>query len=307
MVIWRRWVFPILLVVIFALIAAALVKLAFFPDEQVAAEVPTAEMSDPVIPVARGSIVNQLDVAGTVARDEPVPLRSDVDGVVTEVFVGNGQHVAAGQPLVRVKLTDPERLVDFQAPFAGQISELALIRNQPTSVGTEFAQLTPDTFHVLGTIEPVQLYRLINAPTEATVTITGGPAPFVCTGLSVQVAEDATTSVRCNIPPDQTVFAGLPATVGITVGSVDDALVVPVTAVRGGSGSGVVWLDTGGGETEERTVTLGINDGTMVEVVEGLSEGDLIRQFVPGVVAPVEQYCYEISPGEEYCESGVTF
>lgn len=307
MVIWRRWVFPILMVLIFGVIAASLVKVAFFPDQQVAAVVPTAGMSDPVIPVERASIINQLDVAGTVARDAPVPLRSDVDGVVVDAYVGEGAVVTAGQALFRIRLTDPERFVTFAAPFGGQLSDVALIRNQPTSVGSEFAKLTPNTFHVLGTIEPVQLYRLINAPTEATVTITGGPAPFICTGLTVQVAEDATTSVRCAVPPEQTVFAGLPATIGITVGSVEDALVVPVTAVRGGGGSGIVWLDDGTGETEERTVTLGVNDGTVVEVIEGLAEGDMIRQFVPGVVAPAEEFCYEIAPGEEFCETGVTF
>ncbi len=112
MVVWRRWVFPILLLVIFGLIAAALVKVAFFPDEQTAAEVPSAGISDPVIPVERGSIVNQLDVSGTVARDAPVPLRADIDGVVTEVFVGEG-HVDAGQVLFRVKQNDPVRDLEF--------------------------------------------------------------------------------------------------------------------------------------------------------------------------------------------------
>src|SRR5690606_18552666 len=161
--------------------------------------------------------------------------------------------------------------------------------------------------HVLGTIEPVQLYRLINAPTDASLSIAGGPAPFTCTGLTVQVADDATTSVRCAIPAEQTVFAGLPATIGITVGTVEDALIVPTTAVQGGAGTGRVWVDTGEGEPEERTVTLGVSDGVNVEVVEGLEEGEMIRQFVPGILAPVEQFCYEIAPGEEVCESGVSW
>ena len=42
-------------------------------------------------------------------------------------------------------------------------------------------------------------------------------------------------------------------------------------------------------------------------MVEGLAEGDMIRQFVPGILAPVEQFCYEIAPGEEACESGVSW
>ena len=307
MTVWRKWVLPILTLIVFGAIAASLVKVAFFPDAQASAEQPSGQIADPVIPVERGSIVNALDVAGTVARDAPVALKSDVEGVVVEALVADGQRVAAGQVLFRVKTDSPVRTVDLVAPFAGDLSDVALVKNQRASVGVEYAKLTPLTFHVLGTIEPVQLYRLINAPTDASLSIAGGPAPFTCTGLTVQVADDATTSVRCAIPAEQTVFAGLPATIGITVGTVEDALIVPTTAVQGGAGSGRVWVDTGAGEPEERTVTLGVSDGVSVEVVEGLAEGDMIRQFVPGILAPVEQFCYEIAPGEEVCESVVSW
>jgi hypothetical protein len=40
-----------------------------------------------------------------------------------------------------------------------------------------------------------------------------------------------------------------------------------------------------GGEQEERPVTLGLNDGVNVEVVDGLEEGELVLQFVPGASA----------------------
>jgi len=307
MTVWRKWVLPILTLIVFGAIAASLVKVAFFPDEQAQTEQPSGQIADPVVPVERGSITNALDVAGTVARDAPVTLKSDVERVVVEALVADGQRVTAGQVLFRVKTDYPVRTVDLVAPFAGDLSDVALVKNQRASVGVEYAKLTPLTFHVLGTIEPVQLYRLINAPTDASLSIAGGPAPFTCTGLTVQVADDATTSVRCAIPAEQTVFAGLPATIGITVGTVEDALIVPTTAVQGGAGTGRVWVDTGEGEPEERTVTLGVSDGVNVEVVEGLEEGEMIRQFVPGILAPVEQFCYEIAPGEEVCESGVSW
>jgi multidrug efflux pump subunit AcrA (membrane-fusion protein) len=94
----------------------------------------------------------------------------------------------------------------------------------------------------------------------------------------------------------------------LALGQVDDALVIPVTAVQGGAGSGKVWVDAGdGSEPEERAVTLGVNDGVMVEVTEGLAEGDSVRQFVPGFVAPVEEFCYEVSPGVEQCDSGMSW
>jgi len=302
MIVWRRWVFPILMVILFAVIGAALVKLAFFPDRTEAALEPSAAIADSVVAVERGDVVNALSLPGTVARDAAFPVRSATDGVVTAVHVGEGT-VAAGQPLFTIKQSDPVRNVDVLAPEAGDISEIAVVKGQGATVGGDLATLTPARFHILSTVEPVQLYRLLNAPTEASVTIQGGPAPFTCTGLKVQVAEDGTTSVRCSVPADQVVFAGLQATLDINAGTVQGVLVVPTTAVKGGTGTGSVWIDAGdGSDPQEREVTLGVSDGTVVEVTAGLEEGEQIRQFVPGLAAANEPVCYDDGMGGEYCE-----
>ena len=65
-------------------------------------------------------------------------------------------------------------------------------------------------------------------------------------------------------------------------------------------------LDVDKGQVETK-VELGVSDGTMVEVKSGLKEGDQVRQFVPGIAAPVEEFCYEVSPGEEVCETGTSW
>ncbi|PVE96081.1 biotin/lipoyl-binding protein [Microbacterium sp. TPD7012] len=308
MIVWRRWIFPLLLVLVFGACAAALVKIAFFPDRAESVVSPEAGITDPVVAVERGSVVNALSLSGNVARDDKYGVRSELNGTVTAVHVGEGATVAAGQALFTVRKEDPRADIDVLAPEGGDVSEIALVKGQTVSVGTESYTLTPARYHLLATVEPVQLYRLVNAPTEGTVTIAGGPAPFVCTGVGVQVSAEGTASVRCAIPGDQTVFAGLPATMDLALGQVEDALVIPVTAVQGGAGTGNVWVDAGDGtEPEERAVKLGVNDGVMVEVVEGLEEGDSIRQFVPGFVAPVEEFCYEVSPGVEQCDSGMNW
>ena len=308
MIVWRRWIFPLLLVVVLAAGAAALVKIAFFPDRTVAQVSPEASITDPVVAVERGSVVNELSLSGNVARDEDYTVRSEITGTVTAVHVGEGATVAAGQKLFTVKQDEPKKDIDVLAPEAGEVSEIALVKGQTTSVGTETYKITPARYHVLATVEPVQLYRLVNAPTDASVTITGGPAPFTCTGVRVEVSAEGTASVRCAVPAAQVVFAGLPAALDLALGQVDDALVIPVTAVQGGSGTGNVWVDSGdGSDPEERAVTLGVNDGTIVEIVSGLEEGESIRQFVPGFVAPVQENCYEIAPGVEQCDTGMSW
>ncbi len=306
MVIWRRWVFPILMVLAFGAIAASLTKMAFFSADDQSTISPGGSVSDPVVSVETATIVNNLSLQGKIARDSDTTLRSTSSGNVTAVHVGDGGVVAAGQALFTVKIENGNR-VDVVAPESGRLSGFGIVAGQDVTTGTEIGKLTPDRFHLLATVEPVQLYRLLNAPAEAEVTITGGPAPFVCTGLSTQVSEDGATSVRCSIPGDQIVFPGLPAQLNIAVGTAENVLAIPATAVKGGSGTGVVWLAGADGATTETKVELGVSDGTLVQVLSGLNEGDQIRQFVPGIAAPVEEFCYEVAPGEEVCETGTSW
>ncbi|MCT9002828.1 efflux RND transporter periplasmic adaptor subunit [Microbacterium memoriense] len=302
MLVWRRWIFPLFLLLVCAAIAAALVKLAFFPDRVDAAALnPGGEVTTPTVTVERGSIVDELSVDATIARDDDVIVRAQVEGTITAVAVASGQTVAAGQVLVTVKQTYPVKSIDIVAPEAGEITSFELVKGQPVSLGIEVAKLTPARYHLVGTVDPVLLYRLVGAPTDAEVTIQGGPAPFTCTGLAVQVGEDGSTSVACAVPTDQQVFAGLKATLAVQAGAADDALVIPTTAVRGGAGTGVVWVDAEG-TPEERTIALGVTDGTQVQVTEGLVEGDTIRQFAPGSTAGDEPVCYDDGAGGQYCE-----
>ena len=90
--------------------------------------------------------------------------------------------------------------------------------------------------------------------------------------------------MRCSVPADQKVFAGMPATISVDAGSASDTLLVPVTAVEGKVGSGFVWLvpDSGDASQAVKTaVTLGITDGTNIQVTAGLKADQKILQFVP--------------------------
>jgi multidrug efflux pump subunit AcrA (membrane-fusion protein) len=71
------------------------------------------------------------------------------------------------------------------------------------------------------------------------------------------------------------------ATVRVQAGLAENVLVVPITAVQGSVQTGKVWMVGPDGAEEERAVTLGITDGDMIEVREGLAEGDQVLQFVP--------------------------
>lgn len=306
----RKWVFPILGLVVAAAIAVALVKLAFFGTSTAGAggEQPTGGFADPQVPVMISTVSNDVVLSGTVKADDAVAVKSPLDGSVIQVDVGVGSRVTAGDQLGVIKGTNSAGravTVSIEASATGTISALSIVANQTTTAGTVVAQIAPPGFYITAAVQPVDRYRLVDAPTEAQVTVSGGPAPFTCTSLTVTTplagagtgtgtddpgtgdpAAGSGTTARCVVPADVTVFPDLVAQLTISAGIAENVLVVPVTAVLGAAESGVVYVvDPETGETEERPVTLGLSDGINVEVVDGLEEGELVMQFVPGAPA----------------------
>lgn len=326
----RKWVFPILRIILILVIAVALGKLAFFPDQAEEADpaVPTGEIVEPRTVVGLGSITNDVIVQATISADAAVPVKSTAAGTVDEIFVAQGAGVSAGDVVFDVKVEierDPAASVDAEgkplpaifrylevtAPASGILSSLGVIEGQAVTIGEVTGQVAPPTFSVSGTLEPAQQYRLVNQPTEASVAISGGPAPFVCTGLRIVTplpgstgtdggggsggssgtagggtgGGGSSTTVTCPVPNGQVVFSGLTAEMTLAGGKVDDVLVVPMTAVRGAAQTGTVWVSTADGGTEERPVGLGLSDGTFVEITGGLTEGEEILEFAPGALA----------------------
>ncbi|WP_231556370.1 hypothetical protein [Cryobacterium sp. MLB-32] len=205
----RTWIFPILRLLVISLIAVALVKLAFFPDGAEAGgdpTQPTGQITEPQVPVALGTITNNVTLTATVSADAALPVKATAVGTVDELFVAAGAPVTAGDKIYdirvetikdpvettdalgQVTMTQPKPVVTFSkvlAPATGLLSSLTVIHGQAVTVGDATGQVAPPSFSVSGSLSPDQQYRLQTRPTEASVTITNGPAPFTCTGLAV--------------------------------------------------------------------------------------------------------------------------
>ncbi|WP_208545080.1 efflux RND transporter periplasmic adaptor subunit [Rathayibacter sp. VKM Ac-2760] len=335
--------------VIIGAAAVALVKIAFFPDGSAEADptVPTGELTEPTVVVGRGTVTNDLTLQGTVAADPAVPVKATAAGTVDDVYIEQGATVASGDLIYdirvetvrdpvettgadgQVTVTQPPPSVRFErvyAPAAGVLSALGVIHDQAVTVGEVTGQVAPPTYAVTGSIDAEQLYRIQNRPTEAQVAVTGGPAAFTCTGLSISTplagegeassgetggtggtgtGGGSGTTFRCQVPGEVTVFPGLAATVTLAGGLAENVLVVPTTAVEGTAESGVVYRQAEDGSTEEVPVTLGLTDGVSIEVTGGVDEGATLLQFVPGAAAgdgeQLDGNCVSNPDGSVFC------
>ena len=317
----RRYVFPALRILVWAVIAVALVRIAFAGADvstEASGAVPTGQVVEPTVEATTATITNAVAVRASVVADPAVPVRATLAGTVSKLLATDGQAVDAGTPILEVRQetpqdpvtkTDPETgevtvterkpkvvVQQVTSPVAGTLA-LPTLKDQVVSVGDTVGSVSPGTLSVSGTLTPDQQYRLVGAPAEATVTLKGGPAPFTCTGLRIGAAAtpasppdpnvpDTTTTpsgtVTCALPGEVTAFPGLGADLEIVNGTAEGAVVVPVSAVQGTVQRGNVWVVAEeGAEPEEREVGLGLTDGEVVQITEGLAVGDLVMQFVP--------------------------
>ena len=332
----RTIVFPTLRLLVWAVIAIALLWLAFGrgtgADTDAAAS-PYAVVQPPAATVTRGDVVNTVSLTGSIVADPATTVKSTAAGEVRGVRAEVGQVVAKGTPLFTVVVPVEETAapvvapVDPAAPAApaapvvpktktvtvtatttGTLATLDVLAEQSVTVGQEVATISPGTLTVSAPLTQAQQFRLLAPPTTAQVTVPGGPGTFECTGLRTGTPTTTTpatpdtsggyvdpyadpsatptgATVSCRVPDDVQVFTGLSATLDVTAGNATGVLLAPVTAVQGTVGTGKVWLVDDTGAQTETQVTLGLTDGSNVEITGGVQEGAQILQFVPNTDA----------------------
>lgn len=215
----------------------------------------------------------------------------------------------------------------------GTVGDFEVEMGDTVSADTQVTELLKNTFTAKAAIKAADLYRVPSLPDTATIAITDGPEPFDCErlrldqgpgtssgttgsqGESGQSGDDGSGTeadtggedagagagegpqLICTVPDEVTVYNSLDLTMSVEAGSAADVIVVPVSAVRGLTDTGTVWVTNEEGEPEEREVEIGLNDGSMVEVKSGLDEGEEIEEFVPGTEPDDEELDEEFDEG----------
>jgi hypothetical protein len=187
--------------------------------------------------------------------------------------------------------------------------------------GAVVATVAPEEFRAVASIPPNDLYRFYEDPEDILLQIDQGPPAAACDFLSLGTAgggvpvpgagdgegtEDSGgggggAELACRVPADLEVFEGVQGQLSVSTGAAANAIVVPVTAVRGTAGSGEVVVVGEDGTEETREVVLGVSDGSSVEVTEGLSIGETVldpipldpRFDVPGAYDPEDEFAEE--------------
>lgn len=307
----RTVVLPALRLLVWTVIAVALVALAFRGGSGDAAPAsagaPPVDLTSPVVPVARGTVANTVTVQGTVVADATVPVKATKAGTVRRVLVEPGEVVDQGDAVVEVRWeeerapltgTDAEgnptstprepvvRTATVVAPTAGTVTGVDVLADQVVAVGDRVAGISPGTLSVTAPLTQGDQFRLLAPPSTAEVEAQGGPAPFTCTGLTLGAAPTGDDAAGQGTPVADPAAAppaqgGTTARCAVPGGTTVFAGMAATVVVDAGVAQDVLVVPVTAvqGSVRQGNVWVVGADGTQEEraVVLGLTDGDQVE------------------------------
>lgn len=192
--------------------------------------------------------------------EDAIPIYAPTDGVILRVIQGNESTLPAGTPILEIGdiAEDLEVVVDLISSDAVQVERGAAVIIENWGGSGSLA----------GTVTRI--------------------APFGETKVSALGVEEqrVTVHVQLSSPPERRpgLGHGFAVDARIVVWQAEDALLVPSAALfREGPGWAVFRVE--GGSAERVAVEIGVDNGTVAEVLGGLAEGDRVVLYPPADLA----------------------
>jgi cobalt-zinc-cadmium efflux system membrane fusion protein len=186
-----------------------------------------------------------------------------------------------------VDLNNGMPAVELKAPIAGVIIGVsATVGEHVHSDGAVFTILNPEGVLIEAQIPEADLSRLgssrgatyetSDAPGTFVPILGSGGGRLVYLGTTVD-PKTRTVPLMYEVPnPDGRLRIGMALNVYVETAHVEEALVVPVSALVDEDGRVIAFVQVAGETFEKRDLTLGLRDGEFVQVLSGLAEGERV-------------------------------
>ena len=254
--------------------------------------------------VERGAINIEILATGVVSPENRLEIKPPIAGRVEEVLVEEGQDVKKGEVLAKMSSTERAALLDAAtargpnelrrwqefyrpAPIMAPIDGTIIARNVEPGQSFTTADavfVMSDRLTVKAQVDETDIAE-IKLGQRADIVLDAYPDEHMPSVVD-KMAYDATTvnnvtNYIVDVLPDETpefMRSGMTANVRFLISSKEGVLTLPTAAVTTKGGKKSVLVPPSGpvGKPTQREIEVGASDGRMVEIISGLSEGDLV-------------------------------
>jgi HlyD family secretion protein len=225
----------------------------------------------------------EADVLAATARRDAAQAQLDLllTGATDEQIAAAEAQVEQAQAALEQAELALE-LGTLHAPFDGVVAEVNVKAGEIAPTAPAVTLVDTSQFHVTVSVDEIDVARLDEGQ-AAQVTIESFP-DVTLSGSVERIAPAATfeggvvyydVTIDLN-PTDTPIRADMTANATIVVEELSDVLLIPTWIVRVDNTTGQTYVDKQiGKETERMDVTLGVRYEGLVQVLDGLSEGDV--------------------------------
>jgi macrolide-specific efflux system membrane fusion protein len=250
-----------------------------------------------------GAIQTGISTTGTVQPQNRLEIKPPISGRIEKVLVQEGDRVTVGQTLALMSSTERAALLDAAraqnkeqlayweevykptpliAPIKGEVIVRAVEPGQTVTSGDAIIVLS-DRLIVQAQVDETDIGK-VRLKQAAVISLDAYPETKVKATVD-HIAYESTivnnvTIYKVDILPEKVppIFrSGMSATINIVEQSKENALLVPLEAVKQDEEGSFVLINSASGEKPvKRRVQLGISDDKNVEVVSGLETQDKV-------------------------------
>lgn len=182
------------------------------------------------------------------------------------------------------KYKDAEAQLSFsqiRSPIDGYVTDRPLYAGETATAGTPLITVMDTSTLIAKTHVAQQLAQQMKIGDKASVTVPGLDHPVPATVSLISPALDpGSSTIEVWLRVDNrsgALMAGTPVRLSITAGTVPNAMLLPAAAIlTAQDGSKSVMVVGSDGLAHRKPVTLGIQDDGQVQILSGLSAGDMV-------------------------------
>jgi multidrug efflux pump subunit AcrA (membrane-fusion protein) len=237
-----------------------------------------------VTPVSPGTIEKSVVINGEILARNQVTIYPTVGGRLVETRLGIGDRVNRGDV---VAMVDPSRPgeVYSRSPVVSTVSGTVL--QAPFSIGDTLS--TQSAVYVVGDLSsllvetyiPERFVAVVTQGLRASLTLEAMPdETFTAEVFEINpVLDPASRTLRIRlrfVKPDPRIKAGMFATISLITNRKTGIPVIPRVSIINTYGSWIVFIADNNNVAHRREVKLGLDNEDSVEILDGISMGDLV-------------------------------
>lgn len=224
-----------------------------------------------------GSISNDLSFSGSFALKHSETLTASSAATVRAIYVSEGDSVASGDRIAR--LSDGETV---KASIDGTVNTLDVAAGDEIAAGQQIAQIAD--FSTQSVSIRVDEYDIgeVSVGQACTVTATAQEQTFEAEISSINYVSQSTGNVAyytatADVEVGEGIYPGMQATITIPRDSVENVVILKMDALSfDRTNQAYVWMKDENDELTQVNVQVGMDNGSYVEIVSGLKDGDTV-------------------------------